>query len=276
MRRSGRRENHRRAGCCGRPRRASGSARKEGPPTGYLELLQALALAEGVLAIDDDARPQRIVAGPQARAWRRRPFRALTTRLRDRWLRLPRWVEGEPASVVDVWGGDWRGIRPRLLFALGDPEIGWQTGQWVTLESLALRLASRFPALLGPSFTAATARLGGEAGAGVDEDEARTAALSDVIAFELSGPFVWFGLTEIVDVAGQPRAVRLTPAGAALASRRALAPEDDAGAATPPLAVDPSGEITLQAPSPDRVWALSSFSELVDLGSESHYRLTAA
>ena len=233
-------------------------------------------MAEGALAIDDDARPHRVVAGPQARSWRRRPFRALTTRLRDRWLRLPRWVEGEPASIVNVWGGDWRGFRPRLLFALGDAEIGWQTGQWVTLESLALRIASRFPALLGPSFTAATARLAGEAGAGADEREARTAALGDVIAFELSGPFVWFGLTEIADAAGQPRAVCLTAAGATLAARRPLAAEDDAGAAAPPLTVDPAGEITLHVPSPDRVWALSSFSEFVDLGRESHYRLTAA
>ena len=249
---------------------------QEGPPTGYLELLLAVGVAEAVLAIDENARPQRVVAGPQARAWRRHPFRALTTRLRDRWLRLPRWVEGEPASIVDVWGGDWRGFRPRLMFALGDAEIGWQAGHWLILESLARRIASRFPALLGPSFTAATARLAGEAGAGVDEREARTAALGDVIAFELSGPFVWFGLTEIADLVGQPRAVCLTSTGAALAARRPLAPDDDAGAATPRLTVDASGEITLHVPSPDRVWALSSFSEPVDLGRESHYRLTAA
>lgn len=249
---------------------------QEGPPTGYLELLQAMGLAEGVLAIDDDARPRRIVTGPQARAWRRRPFPALTTRLRDRWLRLPRWVEGEPASIVDVWGADWRGFRPRLLFALADAEIGWQPGQWVTEDSLALRIAARFPALLGPSFTAATARLAGEAGAGADERAARTAALGDVIAFELSGPFVWFGSTEIADAVGQPRAVCLTATGAALVARRPPAHEADAGAALPPLAIDSAGEITLRVPSPDRVWALSSFSEPVDLGYESHYRLTAA
>jgi hypothetical protein len=144
----------------------------------------------------------------------------------------------------------------------------------VTLESLALRLAARYPRLLGPSFTAATARLGGEAGAGVDEDEARAAALSDVIALELGGPFVWFALTEIVDRAGQARAIRLTETGAAVASRKPEPAEGDAGAALVPLTVDPSGEITLQSPSPDRVWALTAFSELVDLGRPSHYRLT--
>ena len=80
-------------------------------------------------------------------------------------------------------------MRPRLVTALADPEMGVVPPRWVTLESLALRLAARYPRLLGPSFTAATARLGGEAGAGVDEDEARAAALSDVIALELGGPF---------------------------------------------------------------------------------------
>jgi hypothetical protein len=247
---------------------------KDGPPTGYLELLQALALAEGVLAIDEETRPRRVVAGPHARAWRGSAFGAQTVRLRDRWLRLPRWVEGEPAGVVNVWGADWRGMRPRLLTALADPEMGVVPPRWVTLESLASRLAARYPRLLGPSFTAATARLGGEAGAGVDEDEARTAALSDVIALELGGPFVWFALTEIMDRPGQARAIRLTQTGAALALRKPEPAEDDAGASLAPLVVDPSGEITLQLPSPDRVWALTAFSEPVDLGQLSHYRLT--
>ncbi len=247
---------------------------KDGPPTGYLELLQALALAEGVLAIDEDSRPRRIVAGPHARAWRGVAFGAQTIRLRDRWLRLPRWIEGEPAGVVDVWGADWRGMRPRLLTALADPEMGVIPPRWATLESLALRLAARYPRLLGPSFTAATARLGGEADAGVDQDEARAAALSDVIAIELGGPFVWFGLVEIVDRPGNARVIRLTQTGAALASRKPEPAEDDAGVALAPFVVDPSGEITLRLPSPDRVWALTAFSELTDLGRHSHYRLT--
>ncbi len=229
-------------------------------------------------ALDEDivevARPRRMVTGPQARAWRGVTFAAQTIRLRDRWLRLPRWIEGEPAGVVDVWGADWRGMRPRLLAALADPEMGVVPPRWVTLESLALRLAARYPRLLGPSFTAATARLGGEVGAGVDEDEARAAALSDVIALELGGPFVWFALTEIIDRAGQARAIRPAQTGAALASRKPEPDEDDASAALAPLAVDPSGEITLQLASPDRVWALTAFSELVDLGRPSHYRLT--
>ena len=247
---------------------------KDGPPVGYLELLQALGSAEGVLAIDEDARPRRIVLGPHTRAWRRRTFGAQTTRLRDRWLRLMSWVEGEPAGVVDIWGADWRGMRSRLLTALADPEIGAIGQRWVTLESVTLRLAARYPLLLGPSFMAATARLGGEAGAGANEEEARAAALSDVIALELGGPFVWFNLSETFDSPGKPRAFRLTPAGAALATRKTPPAEDDAGAAAAPLLVDASGEITLQTPSPERVWALSAFTEPVDLGPHSHYRLT--
>jgi hypothetical protein len=247
---------------------------KDGPPVGYLELLQALALVEGVLTIDDDSRPRRIVAGPHARGWRGSAFNAQTIRLRERWLRLPRWVEGEPADAVDVWGADWRGMRPRLLTALADPEIGMIPILWATLESAASRLAARHPRLLGPSFTAATARLGGEAGAGVDQEEARAAALSDVVALELGGPFVWFALAETVDRPGQARAIRLTETGVALAKRQPEPAEDDAGVSVAPLVVDHSGEITLQSPSPDRVWALSAFSELVDLGRQSHYRLT--
>jgi hypothetical protein len=176
--------------------------------------------------------------------------------------------------VVDVWGADWRGMRPRLLAALADSEIGVIPPRWVTLESAASRLAARYPMLLGPSFMAATARLGSETGAGMDEEAARAAALSDVIALELGGPFVWFGLVETVDSPGKPRAFRLTPAGTALAARKPPPAEDDSGAALAPLFVAASGEITLQTPSPERVWALSAFAEPVDLGPHSHYRLT--
>ena len=242
-------------------------------PVGYLELLRHLGIEEGVLAVDEETRPPRVVSGPQARAWRGLSFAEQTTRLRERWLRLPRWVEGEPAGIVDVWGADWRGMRPRLLSALADPDIGLAPETWATLESVAARVAARVPALLGPSFTAATARLGGEAGAGVDEEEARLAALHDVIAFELGGPFAWFGLTEVVDSIGQPRAVGLTRTGAALAAKQPPPVEDDRSAQAP-LLVAASGEITLGAPTPARVWALSAFTEPVDLGPQSHYRLT--
>ena len=246
----------------------------DGPPVGYLELLQALGLAEGILAIDEQARPPRIVVGPRARAWRGQSFPAQTARLRERWLRLARWIEGEPAALVEIWGANWRGMRPRLMSALADPKMGLLPGNWVTLESLAVRLAARLPTLLGSSFSAATARMGGEAGAGVNEDESRAAALSDVIAIELSGPFVWFGITGILDAPGRPRAVRLIEDGAMVAAGD-IPPEGDSKAADPALRITSSGEIALRTPSPDRVWALSAFAEPVDLGQESHYRLTA-
>jgi hypothetical protein len=246
----------------------------DGPPTGYLETLQALALAEGLLAADDDARLPRMVPGPNLRAWRACTFAEQTARLRERWLRFPRWIEGEPAALVQVWGADWRGMRPRLLTALADPEVGVSDGQWVTIESLAARLALRYPRLLGSSFSAATARIGGEAGAGGDEQETRTAAIGDIVLVELAGPFVWFGLAETRDAHGSPRAVRLTPVGAALAARKEAPATEPRSEETAPLLVDPSGEIALQVPSPERVWALSAFAEQVDLGPVSLYRLT--
>jgi hypothetical protein len=247
---------------------------RDSSPTGYLETLVSFALGEGLLAVDEASRPGRMVPGPNLRAWRRSAFPEQTNRLRQWWLRLPRWIEGEPAGVVEIWGADWRGMRPRLLAALADPEAGLETGAWVTLESLAARLAASYPRLLGPSFSAATARMGGEIGSGVDEHQARQAALSDVIAVELGGPFTWFGLVEIADSPGQPRAVRLTPLGAALAAGQDPPVEPATSDDQAPLRVAASGEIALHAPSPERVWALSAFTEQVDLGPVSHCRLT--
>jgi Helicase conserved C-terminal domain len=247
----------------------------DGPPAGYVELLLELGLGEGVLAIDEESQPPRVVAGPHVRSWRERSFATQTASLRDRWLRLGRWVEGEPVGLVEVWGADWRGMRPRVLSALAGPDVGLTAGRAVTLESLAARLAARYPALLGPSFMAATARQAGEADADADEHETRLAALADVIAIELSGAFAWFGLTQVVDAPGGPRAISLTERGSALGTRKSPPVENEPPAALAPLLVDVSGEITLRVPSPDRVWALWAFTEQVDLGRESHYRLTS-
>jgi hypothetical protein len=159
-----------------------------------------------------------------------------------------------------------------LLAALADVDVGLSIDRWITLESVAARLAVRYPTLLGASIIAATARLEVDDGAG-DDEEVRAKGLRDVIALELAGPFAWFGLTEIVDVPGKPRAVRLTAKGSALAAGEPLA-GDGNGDKVPAMAVDASGEITLRVPSPGRVWALTAFAEPVDLGPESHYRLT--
>jgi hypothetical protein len=165
-------------------------------------------------------------------------------------------------------------MRTRLLSALADERIGIVSGQAVTLESLAARLAAANPALLGPSFMAATARLAGDVQAGASEEEARQAALADVIAIELGGAFIWFGVTQVLDLPGQPRSLRLRERGAALAARKPLSDEPVPPASQASLLVDASGEITLIAPTPERVWALTAFTEQVDLGRESHYRLT--
>lgn len=247
---------------------------RDGLPEGYLELLRELALAEGILAVDEQARSPRIVAGPEARPWRERSFSEQTERLRKRWLRLPRWTEGEPAGIVEVWGADWQQFRPQLAAALVDPEVGLETDAWVTLQSLAERIVACRPALLGPSFRAATARLAGEAGAGHTEEEARAAALADVVAFELSGPFVWFGFTRIFDRPGMPRAVSRMATGPSSRAGAARSREPSQGEAEQPLTISEHGEIALLQPSPNRVWALSAFTELVDLGAVSHFRLS--
>ena len=246
----------------------------DGPPPGYLELILELGLGEEILAFDEESQPPRVIVGPQARTWRGQTFGTQTARLRERWLRLRRWVEGEPVGLVEVWGADWRGMRPRLLAAMGDARIGIASGQMVTLESLAARLAAANPALLGPSFMAATARLAGDVQAGASEEEARQAALADVIAIELLGAFAWFGLTQVVDAPGHPQAIRITERGAAFAARKSVPESPPPPVSEAPLVVDPSGEITLRGPTPERVWALMAFAEQVDLGRESHYRVT--
>jgi len=236
-------------------------------PVGYLDLLQVLGLEEGIFLADQSVQPARIVPGPNARAARQLSFADLTERLRGRWLRLPTWVAGAAAGIVDVRGADWRGMRPRLLAALRQAEKAIPPGEWVTLESLSAWVAAVQPGLVGPSFRAATARVAGEIIGDISPEEARAEALADIVAFQVAGPSAWFGLVDIADPPGTPRAVRLHVT-TAMGEQPELAVERG-------LEISESGEITLLAPTPERVWALSAFTELVELGETSHYRLTS-
>ncbi|MFN8593768.1 MAG: helicase-associated domain-containing protein [Thermomicrobiales bacterium] len=246
---------------------------EDGPPAGYLELLQALGLAESVLSANEQVHPHRIEPSREARSWRSLPFPAQTMRLRHRWLRLPTWVEGASADLLDIWGADWKGFRPRLLHALASQQLGLAVGEWVPLESLSERVSRANPALLGRSFVAASARNDNSSDR---DEEARANLLREIVSIELSGPLSWFGLVELRDVEGKSTAVRLTRNVLAAVSRQQLEPDADTGAGEPALTIAPGGDVSLLTPTPSRVWALGAIAELVELGQVARYRVTAA
>ena len=249
------------------------------PPTGYLDFLIALALAENLVAESEPGahlRP-RLVLAAGARSWRDRSFAQQQDRLRWWWLASEDWIEGRERGEVQVWGADWRGARRKLLSLLAAEAIALEPGVWYAIDSVAARIAAHDPDLLGGTFTAATARASagatasttGAAGAGAgDDDEAtRLAAIAAVLLVELKTAFAWFGLVEVADIPGQARAVRVPPSAQ---------PAEASAAAGSPAAVgvNAEGEITLHDPTPLRVWSLSAFAEPVSLGPISRYRLS--
>ncbi|HET7095390.1 MAG TPA: helicase-associated domain-containing protein, partial [Thermomicrobiales bacterium] len=239
------------------------------PPAAYVGFLLALGRAAGMLAPRDDPQPPRLDLAPSFRAWRDRPFAALSAELRGLWESSATWIEGVGDGRIEVRGVDWAGARRRLLRALADPASGIAPGAWHALDAVAARIAALQPDLLGATFVAATASMAGEAGAGASEDEARQAAIADVVAVELAGALRWFGIVETGVVPGAGAAARLPPA----------APDDgDDGDAAggAPLAIAAEGEIELRAPSPVRVWSLLTFSDPVALGPVCRFRLSAA
>jgi hypothetical protein len=248
----------------------------DSPPTGYVSFLLALAAAEGLVA-EDDGDPPTLRLGANGRAWRDMSFPDQTRRLRDRWLAFPDRVEAAGRGDVSVWGVDWRSARARLLALLGDPLVGLTDGVWLPLDAVAARIAAHDPDLLGPAFTAATARLGVEAAYGSDED-ARAAATAEVVGGALATAFDWFGLVETASApARRQRAVRLTGFGRVAAGGGSLpAPRHEGAGDGPPLAVAADGLIRLLRPSPLRIWVLSAFAEQEALGPEPTYRLSEA
>ena len=231
------------------------------PPPGYLAFLLALAEAE-CLILSTDEHGRAFEATPVVRSWRDRGFADQTERLRERWLAAPEWIEGRDRETVVVWGADWRGFRRRFVALLDEvpPEV------WYPVDGVAAWMAARDPDLLGPSFTAATARRAGDE----TDDPAtrRRGAVAEIVRVAMEAAPVWFGLVQVAD-AGRVRVVRRPPA----------VPVDDGETASrgagPPLIVAADGTVRLLRPNPVRVWSLSAFADLERLGRESVYRLTA-
>ena len=117
------------------------------------------------------------------------------------------------------------------------------------------------PRSLGSQFGAATARATEVSG---DERASRTAAIAEVIAVTLGTAAESFGLIETSSLPRQPRSMRLTPLGAALAEGK-TPPAGEPGK-RPPLEVSSSAEVIVRDATPLRVWSLSAFAELIDLG----------
>lgn len=237
----------------------------DAPPDGYLDLLIELAQLEHLLDEGDAAAEAGYALTAEVRAWRSLSFADQSSRLRSNWLRAGDWIEGADRGDVDVWGADWAGFRLKLLAHLA----AFNDRQWRPMDAAVAWLAQRDPEMLGAQFRAATARATEVSG---DARASRAAAIAEVIGVTLRTAGVWFGLIETTAQPRQPLAMRLTALGAALASGAAI-PPDEPGP-RPALDVIAEGEVLLRDPSPLRVWSLSAFTDLVDLGETSRYRLT--
>ncbi|MBA2519413.1 MAG: hypothetical protein H0V24_07090, partial [Chloroflexia bacterium] len=241
---------------------------RELPDPGYVDCLLALAIAEGLVRVDEEAETELQVTSA-VRGWRERSFPAQTERLRWWWMASAEWIEGRTGGEVEVWGADWPSARRNLLAALIDPAVGLEPDTWYTLDSVAARIAAYLPGLLGTSFTAATARVAPGNG---EEASTRLATIAEVIGIELVTMFAWLGLVEPRTEPGLPRSIRVTPA----AARRGPAAETTASeSGPPPVVVSPTGAIEIHDSTPLRVWSVSAFADLELLGASSVYRLSA-
>jgi len=232
------------------------------PPRGYLGFLLHLGVGVGLLTAADGPavtgtdkgaiRPQ---VAPAIRAWRRLTFTEQMDRLREAWLDNEQWIEGREREEIDVWGADWRGFRHRLLTELD----GFDTHDWLGMDELALRLAEANPTMIGSTFTASSARSGGE------REDHRTAVISQIIAVELETAVSWFGLVETSVNPGKGPVVRIVDRD------RSTAESDESS--EPELSVTEEGMVTLHRPTPLHIWSLSAFADAEGLKPEARFQL---
>jgi hypothetical protein len=241
------------------------------PPEGYLGFVLYLALGVGVVepgphtpATGADKHAVRPVPSSRVRHWRSRSFAQQTAELRDVWLHADQWVEGREREQIDVWGADWQGFRRRLLAALG--EIG--EGEWLLVTDVARRVAEQDPGLIGSTFTAASARGGGDRG------DARTLAIAQIAEIELQTAMFWLGFVELARVDRQGLALRVTDAARLAAADARAVPEVHAPAdGEPVLTLDARGLVTLLHPSPLHIWSLSAFADAEALRPNATFQL---
>lgn len=233
----------------------------EEPHPGYLELLAALA-DQGNLLDPPDAEAR---GNPALRVWRSRDFQDQTAQLLSWWLGAATWVEALDQEEVVVSGAHWPQFRRRLLVLL--PEL--DPAEWYRLDELARWLSHRSSDALGDGVQIATAR---PVDASLDRSVERLSSLEQVVERTLRSGFDWFGLIEIAHITSIGEVVRLTERGLAAAGLREVPTEPEA--AQPPLTIHPDLTVTLGAPTPLRIWALSAFTDQVRLQPQSDYRIT--
>jgi hypothetical protein len=238
---------------------------RDAPPVGYLEFLIDLARVEGILSGGDPAVEEPFHVSSEVRTWRDRSFTEQTRRLRETWLASSVWIEGSERDDIEVYGADWPGFRHKLRAAMA----GLEPETWYELEPFAQALAARDPNMLGATSEVVTAH---NLETGGDESVTRRAEIAEVISIALTTAFSWFGLVETARSGRDPLLLRLTAVGAALA--RDAADEEPPTRPGPALTLDASGEIQVLQPTPLRVWSLSAFSDQIELGEPSRYRLT--
>ncbi len=232
------------------------------PPRGYLGFLLHLGTDAGILdTADGPAVPGADKGGvrpsvtSRIRAWRRLSFDEQMERLREVWLDQEQWIEGREREEIDVWGADWRGFRHRLVTELER----FDTSEWLALDDLATRLAEANPTLIGPTFTASSARSGG------DHDDHRTATIARVIAVELETAAAWFGIVALGVDPGKGVAVRI--------AERDRPSSETADEPETVLSVSNEGMVALHSPTPLHIWSLSAFADAEGVKPEARFQL---
>jgi hypothetical protein len=237
-------------------------------PTGYPGFLARIGGMVGVLREEDD----RAAPGDEAARWREGSFTSATQRMVAAWAAAEDWLEGRERVDANLWGASWPAIRGILLKELGEIE----EDRWVDEASFIDRLLRSQPDLLRQAQVVAVGNRRGRATLDTPAEvlERRAQVLRLVLGTTLETACVWLGLIERGHQQTTDAPVfRVTAIGRWIAGRRVEPSLPSFGPAA--LAVGANFQVLLYRPTPRRVWALSSFSDLAALDRVSTYTLTA-
>jgi hypothetical protein len=122
--------------------------------------------------------------------------------------------------------------------------------------------------MLGPTFTAATAR----STSGVDEPARRRAAIAEVAAVALSTSLEWFGIVEVATIPRRAKVIRRTNMPGVPSATAPLFQAVEQGERK--FELRPGAVVAVENPSPRQVWTLAAFAVPEELDRTSLYKLT--
>jgi hypothetical protein len=236
---------------------------KEQPPVGYLELLVELAISLGLVQEPEDGATQ-FERTQAIRDWRLKSWLEQTARIRSVWMSSGFWIEGQGRQDVEPWNVDWRGFRVKLLGHLA----ALDKDRWFRLSDISRWISDYDPGILGPDATVALAQ-----SPATTDRSTHLQGVEYLVTSVIRTMLVWMGYVQLHEPGRNEHLISISEEVRRIT--RAEVAESMPAPLPPEISVADDLTSHLVNPEPIHVWSVIAFADVLSLGRESVFAITA-